>query len=218
MFGGVPDLAIGAFFNLAVAVAIVRLIYYPTTQDRKYIPSFLAFNTIVYFVLGFLSSVELSVGVGFGLFAIFSVLNYRTDEMPIREMTYLFALIALPVINSFLMTDGNAAEVVLANAFVVALLLVLERGWGFHYQASKKVTYDTINLITPANREQLVADLRRRTGLPVNRVEVGRINFLRDTAQVRIFYDEPAARESGWLDGNGASDRVLSRLADDEDL
>lgn len=185
------NLLLGAGFNLLVALAIVRFIYYPGTQNKSYVFTFLAFNTVIYFVLGLLTSVTLSVGVGFGLFAIFSVLRYRTDEIPIREMTYLFVIIALPVMNSVQMTAGNLAALLVANGFVVALLYVLEKEWGFHFEASKKIIYERIELITPANTEALLADLRQRTGLPVKRVTVGRIDFSRDTAEIMIHYDEP---------------------------
>ena len=218
MIGTLPDFVLGALFNLAVAVGIVRLIYYPVTQDRKYIPSFLAFNTIIFFVLAFLSSLELSVGVGFGLFAIFSVLNYRTEPMPIREMTYLFTLIALPVINSFVIRQGVVEQVLVANAVIVALLWALEKGWGFSYLASKRVTYDTIGLITPANYDLLLADLRKRTGLPIRRVEVGRIDFLRDTARLRIYYDDAGLGRGGWHSVSGSDDQLPSRSADEENL
>jgi hypothetical protein len=146
------------------------------------------------------------------------VLNYRTDEMPIREMTYLFTLIALPVINSFLTDQGMTEQVVLANVLTVAVLYALEKGWGFHYEASKKVTYDTIHLITPANRDLLIDDLRTRTGLPIKRVEVGKINFLRDTAQVRVYYDDPNSGETGWREQPNSTDRVLARLSEEEDI
>jgi hypothetical protein len=195
MFGELPDFLLGASFNLLVALAIVRGIYYPVTRDRKYVPSFLAFNTMIFFVLSLLSSVELSVGVGFGLFAIFSVLNYRTDEMPIREMTYLFVLIALPVMNSFMMTPANIVPAIVANGVVILLLYALEKGWGFHFETSNRITYDTLDLIAPEKRELLLADLRQRTGLPVRRVEIGRIDFLRDAAEITISYDEPRSRQ-----------------------
>lgn len=182
---------LGAGFNLLIAILIVRLIYYPSSPNKNYVFTFLAFNTIIYFVLGLFTSVELSVGVGFGLFAIFSVLRYRTDEMPIREMTYLFVLIALPVMNSLLLTNGDYARLMLANGILLAVLYVLEREWGFHYETSKKILYEKIDLITPANRGEMLADLRGRTGLPIKRVEISRVDFLRDTAEVKIFYDEP---------------------------
>ncbi len=119
------------------------------------------------------------------------MLRYRTDEIPIREMTYLFVIIALPVMNSVLMAAGSFAELLAANGFVVALLLVLEKGWGFHYEASKKITYERIELITPANGEALLSYLRQRTGLPIKRVAVGRIDFSRDVAEIVVYYDEP---------------------------
>jgi multisubunit Na+/H+ antiporter MnhE subunit len=188
------NFVLGAGFNLAVALLIVRFIYYPVTQEKKYVFTFLAFNTIIYFVLGLLSSSNLSVGVGFGLFAIFSVLRYRTDEMPIREMTYLFIIIALPVMNSILISNGSLAHLLAANGVMVILLYLLEKGFGFHFEQSKKITYEKIELITPANQAQLLADLRQRTGLPVKRAEVGRIDFLRDTAEIKIYFDEPASQ------------------------
>ncbi len=188
------NLALGAGLNLAVALVIVRFIYYPRTQDKNFVFSFLAFNTVIYFVLGLLTSVELSIGVGFGLFAIFSVLRYRTDETPIREMTYLFVLIALPVMNSVLMPTGAFDKLLLANGAVVVVLFVLEREWGFHFEARKQIIYERIDLITPANYERFLADLRERTGLPVRRADIGRIDFLRDTAEVTIYYPQPEAR------------------------
>ena len=94
-------------FNFLVVITIVRGIYYPKTKDKEYIFTFLAFNTVIFFVLRLLSSINLSVGLGFGLFAIFSVLRYRTDPIPIREMTYLFVIIALPVMNSILTSENG---------------------------------------------------------------------------------------------------------------
>jgi hypothetical protein len=185
----------GAALNLLVVVLIVRFVYYPVTQDKTYVFTFLAFNTVIYFVMGLLTSAELSVGVGFGLFAIFSVLRYRTDEMPIREMTYLFIVIALPVMNSVMMSDANITRLLIANGTVVALLYALEKEWGFHFAGSKVVTYDRVELVTPDNRERLIEDLRQRTGLPVDRVEIRKINFLNDTADLTVYYDRPRARK-----------------------
>ncbi len=187
----ISDFILNFGFNFLVAFVIVRFIYYPLKHNKNYVFTFLAFNTVIYFVLSLLTSVDLSIGVGFGLFAIFSVLRYRTDPMPTREMTYLFVIIALPVMNSVLLTGGNYTELAIANALVVAVLFVLERGWGFHYDTSKRITYERIDLIRPEKREQLLADLQQRTGLTITRIEVGRINFLRDTAELKIYYIEP---------------------------
>lgn len=185
------NLVLGAALNLLVALLIVRCIYYPRTQNKSYVFTFLAFNTVIFFVLSMLTSASLTLGVGFGLFAIFSVLRYRTDEIPIREMTYLFVIIALPVMNSLLISNGELGELLAANGFVVGVIFVLEKGWGFHFEASKKITYERIDLIRPEHRETMLADLRQRTGLPVKDVTVGRIDFSRDTAEIVIHFEEP---------------------------
>lgn len=180
---------LGAGFNLLVTLLIVRGVYYPVTQDKNFVFTFIGFNMIIYFVLGFLTSVEVGVGVGFGLFAIFSLLRYRTDEIPIREMTYLFILIALGVMNS-LMHSGSLLQIGIANVVILVILFVLEKGWGFQFEANKRVAYDKIELIAPARSEELLADLRERTGIAVKRVEIGRIDLLHDMADLKIFYDE----------------------------
>ena len=182
---------LGAVLNFVVALFIVRFIYYPMTQDKTYVFTFMAFNTVIYFVLGLLTSATLSVGVGFGLFAIFSVLRYRTDEMPIREMTYLFILIALPVMNSVMVSDSALPYLLVSNVAIMTVLFVLEKEWGFHFERSKRIVYDRIDLITPENSERLLANLHERTGLAVKRVETRRIDFLHDSAEMVIYYDEP---------------------------
>lgn len=185
------SLLAGFAVNLLVALVIVRFIYYPANHNKDYVFTYVAFNTIIYFVMAFMTSAELSLGVGFGLFAIFSVLRYRTSTMSIREMTYLFVVTALPVINAMLMKGDNFLMLAAVDVIVAAMLWVLEREWGFHYESQQAVRYDRIDLIMPDRRDQLLADLRQRTGLPIKRVEVGRINFLDDTAALRVFYDEP---------------------------
>ncbi len=188
-----PELALymgGAALNLLIALFIARFIYYPATQERQYVLTFVTFSTITYFVLGLLTSVDLSIGVGFGLFAIFSVLRYRADEMPAREMTYLFVFIALPIMNSVLVPDRQFMQLALSNVLVIAVLFFLERGWGFGSEQSKRVIYDRIELVQPARREELLADLRQRTGLNVPAVDVRRIELVRDTAELQVTYSE----------------------------
>lgn len=188
---------ISFLFNLSIVLVVVRLIYYPKTQNKRYVFTFLAFNTIIYFVLSFLTSIEISVGVGFGMFAIFSILRYRTDPIPIREMTYLFVITALPVMNSAGLQSEIWLELVIANLSVLIILFILEREWGFHYEASKKILYEKIELIKPQNRHELISDLEERTGLSIKRVVIGKVNFLRDTAEIKIYYDDPEHEE--WL-------------------
>lgn len=203
------NLLIGFVFNLAVALLIVRFIYYPAKQNKSYVFTFIAFNTTIYFIMSVLTSIELSVGVGFGLFGLFSLLRYRTDPMPPREMTYLFVVIALPILNSVLIGDADWAYLAVANTAVISVLSFLEQGWGFHYEASRQLTYERIELIKPENYHLLLADLRERTGLPVKRCEVGDINFLRDTAQIKIYYDQPDPQTDsvGMLEAFAANGR-----------
>ena len=176
-------------FNLWVAIILIRFIYYPTTQNKRYVLTFLAFNTVIYFVLHFLTSVEIGLGVGFGLFAIFTILRYRTDPLPVREMTYLFIIAALPVMNASSANGTNWPALVAANLIILLLMFVLEKGWGFKYEISKRVIYEKIELIQPERRGELMADLERRTGLKIKRISIGKINFLKDTAELSVFYD-----------------------------
>jgi hypothetical protein len=143
------------------------------------------------------TDIEMGIGVGFGLFAIFTILRYRTDPIPIREMTYLFVIAALPVMNSAGVSGGIWLELAFANLAVLAILYVLERGWGFHYESYKQITYEKIELIKPENQQLLLADLQERTGLTIKRFAIGKVNFLRDTAEIKIYYDDP--EQQSWL-------------------
>jgi len=182
-------------FNFLVALLLVRFIYYPYTRNKSYVFTFLAFNTVIYFVLIFMSSIEIGVGTGFGLFAIFTILRYRTDPIPIREMTYLFIIAALPIMNSAGLTGEAGLQLIAANLSILAIMLVLEREWGFHYEASKRIVYEKIELIQPNRQAELLADLQARTGLKVKRIVIGKIDFLRDTASLKVYYDD-TIRES----------------------
>jgi hypothetical protein len=197
--------------NLAVVAAIVRFIYYPQQREKNYVFTFIAFNTIIFFVVGLLRSSELSIGVGFGLFAIFSILRYRTDTIPIREMTYLFTLTALAVLNSMLLAGQSYAEFALVNAGTIVVLFVLERGWGFHYEVRKTVVYERMEMIRPENWSLLIADLEERTGIPIKRIEIGRLNFLRDSAEITLYYDSRALASNRV----GVSREVVTALDDD---
>jgi hypothetical protein len=184
-------------FNFLIAFLIVRFIYYPSTHNKRYVFTFLAFNTVIYFVLSFLTSAEIGVGVGFGLFAIFSILRYRTDSIPIREMTYLFVIVALPVMNSAGAASAIWPQLIAANLTIMAIMLVLEKEWGFHYEASKRIVYEKIELIRPERRPELLADLEARTGLQIKRIAIGKVDFLRDTAELKVYYDD--LNQEDWL-------------------
>ena len=182
-------LLLGFALNLGVALVIIRGIYYPVKRDKEYILAFFALNTSVFLISSLMNGVDLSVGFGFSLFAIFSVLRYRTDPIPVREMTYLFTLMALPVVDTVLLSQGSYAALLVANATIILILYAVEKEWGCQYHKKKSITYEKIDLIKPEKREQLLADLRERTGLRVTDCEVKRIDFLHDVAELRIHYD-----------------------------
>jgi len=184
-------------FNFLIALLVVRFIYYPSTHNKPYVFTFLGFNTVIYFVLSFMANIAVSVGVGFGLFAIFSILRYRTDPIPIREMTYLFIISALPLMNTAAVTGTVWPQLIAANLVIVVIMLVLERGWGFHYESSKQIVYEKIELIRPDCRAELLADLEKRTGLKIKRIAIGKVDFLHDVANLKIYYDDPTQGE--WL-------------------
>ncbi len=199
-------------FNLLVVLIIVRFIYYPSTHNKSYVFTFIAFNTIIFFVLSFLSSIEIGVGVGFGLFAIFSILRYRTDPLPIREMTYLFIIAALPVMNSAAVSGIIWPQLLAANTAILSIMYVLEKEWGFKYEASKDIVYEKIELIRPDRRAELLADLEERTGLKIKRIIIGKVDFLRDIVNIKIFYKDQA--DDGWT---GSIAPVTLSLNQDDD-
>ena len=191
------DFALGFAFNFLVAFVLVRFIYYPTSQNKRYVFTFLAFNTVVFFVLCFMSAIQIGVGVGFGLFAIFHILRYRTDPVPIREMTYLFIIAALPLVNSTVVNGDYWPQVIAANLVTLLIIWVLEKEWGFHYEASKRIEYEKIALVRPEHRAELIADLQNRTGLKIKRIAIGKLDFLHDTVDLKIFYDD--LNQEGWV-------------------
>lgn len=197
------ELLIGFAANFLIALFIVRFIYYPVKQSKNYVFTFIAFNTVIFFVMSLLSSIELSVGAGFGLFAIFSVLRYRTNPMPARDMTYLFVLIGLPVINAGFLVGAGWNALVIANMAIISVLYLLEKGWGFHYEQSRRITYENVELVKRENYGLLLADLRQRTGLPIKRVEIGHIDYLKDATEIKIFYDDLG--DDGWNDEDSLS-------------
>jgi hypothetical protein len=135
--------------------------------------------------------------------------RYRTDPIPVREMTYLFVLMALPVIDAVLLSQSAYLALLIANGVTVLALYIGESEWGCRYVQRKSVTYEKIDLIKPENYDRLLADLRERTGLAVTRCEVGRIDFLRDVAELKIYYQQDPARLPRRL---SLTERVRSRF------
>ncbi len=181
--------------DLVVACLIVLGIYYPSEKDKKYVLTFFAFNISIFLIATLFSQVDISISFGFGLFAIFSILRYRSDPLPVREMTYLFILMALPVVNVVLLNEGRYLETAISNGAILAVFFVVDRALGFRYEAHKMVTYEKIDLIKPENYAALLQDLQERTGLLINRCEVGKVDFLHDVAEVKIYYQEQSLQQ-----------------------
>ena len=137
-----------------------------------------------------LDNVKLELGFALGLFAIFGIIRYRTDPIPIKEMTYLFLVIGVSVLNFLANKKISHAELLLGNFLIIAITYGLEKIWLLKHETRKNITYEKIELIVPERREELIADLSKRTGLDIIRIEIRRIDFLKDTANIRIFYYE----------------------------
>ena len=183
-------LLIKGSFNLGIVILIVRYIYYPVTKNKDYLFTYLLISLTVFLLCILLDSVKLQLGFALGLFAIFGIIRYRTDPIPIKEMTYLFLVIGISVVNALANKKISYAELIFANLLIVFVTYGMERIWLLRHESRKNIIYEKIELIKPERREELIADLRERTGIDIIRIEVRRIDFLRDVANVRIFYYE----------------------------
>ena len=173
--------------NILVTTAIVWGFYYPKSHRRDFSVTFMLFSTAVFMLLFFMKSVGIDVSIGLGLFMIFGIMRYRTEMVPIREMTYLFLSIAVAVINgSNLMV--SYAELALANTIILIVLALLEYVVMRNPEASKLICYERIELIRPEHRAELIADLETRLGHKILRVEIGNIDLLRDVAFIKVYY------------------------------
>jgi len=174
--------------NLVFLTIIIRFLYYPKTKRKDYLFTYYLIGTITFFLCFGLKKLDIDTGMGLGLFAIFGIIRYRTDAIEIKEMTYLFLIIGISVVNALASNQMSISEVAVINLTVIALTFVLENLWLMKHEIRKTINYERIDLITPEKHKEMKADLEKRTGLVINRVEVGKIDFLNDTAQVRIFY------------------------------
>src|SRR3989338_9004959 len=174
--------------NLVVLTLMIRFLYYQKAKRKDYLFTYYLIGIITFFLCFGLKKLDIDTGMGLGLFAIFSIIRYRTDAIEIKEMTYLFVIIGVSVVNSLASNKISMAEMGLINVSVIALTYGLEYLWLVKHETRKTVIYERIDLIRPEHYEQMLEDLKSRTGIAINRFEIGRIDFLNDTAQVRIYY------------------------------
>ncbi len=174
------------FFFLTV---IVRYVYYKKTPRKNYLFTFYMISIISFFICFALKKFEMGVGMGLGLFAIFGIIRYRTNPMRIREMTYLFLVIGLAVVNA-LSGKLSYVELLFINGVVWVSVYLMENWLLQSNEEDKTIVYEKIENIKPSRYEELLADLEDRTGLKINRAVVGKVDFLKDTAEIKIYYDE----------------------------
>ena len=200
-WGALTELLIRFVLNTAVIALIVRVFYYPKSKRRDYFFTFILISISVFLLIFLMGGVKLKIGFALGLFAIFGIIRYRTESVPIREMTYLFLIIAVSAING-LATSISYVELLATNLLFIISIWALESNRWVRHVASKLVLYDNIRLITPEHEEELIEDLKKRTGLNILRVEVGAIDFSKDTAMVKVYY-EPLSNEINSVDNVG---------------
>ncbi len=197
--------------NITVIMILVRWLYYSTTRRKDYLFTYILISTIVFFLCYLLENVSLQLGFALGLFAIFGILRYRTDTIPIKEMTYLFIVIGISVINSLTDFRNNTLAVAFANVAIIFITWGLEKLWLLRHESSKVIIYEKIDLIKPEQYKELTEDLVQRTGIRnINRIETGKIDFLKDTCELTIFY---------YTSGNEAiaGNRTLTTNNDDDE-
>lgn len=185
--GMIFNLLLRFAFNLLVGWIIIRCFYFLKSRRRDYFVTFMLFSSAMFLMIFLMENIKLQIGFTLGLFAIFGMIRYRTETVPIREMTYLFVIIAMSVING-LALNISYAEILLANMLIIGLIWVIESGRFLKHASTKLVVYDRIELIVPERREEMLEDLRKRTGVPIERVEIGHIDFLKDIAFVKLYY------------------------------
>ncbi len=187
-FGDLSQFAIRFIFNLLVIIIIVRYIYYRSSRRKDYLFTYLLISMTVFMITTALESVTIQLGFALGLFAVFGIIRYRTDPVPIREMTYLFVVIGVSIINALIGGKAGFWEIFILNVMMVLVCWGGEYYWTYKHISSKRIIYDKIELIKPENQQKFIEDLEDRTGLTISRVEVGKVDFLKDIAEITIYY------------------------------
>ncbi len=208
---GVIELLIKFIFNMLVIGIIVRFLYYPLTRRRDYLFTYLVISAIIFMICFLLSNVKLQMGFALGLLAIFRIIRYRTSAIPIKEISYLLIVIGVSVINALANKKISYAELFITNFLIIAIVFCLEKIWLSPHEFCKLITYEKIELINAGKYDELLSDLQERTGLKINRIEIGEINFLRDSAIISVYYFSAENRV------NLTEERALLRASYDDD-
>lgn len=191
---------INMLINLVAMALLIMLVYYPGNRKPDQVFTFIMFNIIIFMITYVLNQVKFSLGAAFGLFAVFTMLRYRTRTITMKDMTYLFIFIALGLINA---VQLRYDVMVVINAFVILITWIMDSNLIFKQESSKTIQYDDIEMIKPENHEALIQDLRKWTGLHITRFEIRQVNFLRDTVRLTVYFREwPGGIYSRMVNGN----------------
>jgi hypothetical protein len=182
------EMTLKFILNIVVVVFVSRFLYYPITRRKDFLFTFVLISVLVFMLCFLLANVKLQIGFAFGLFATFGILRYRTNAIPFKEMTYLFVMIGVSVINALAGKKISWAELLFTNLVIVFIIYGLEKIWLLRQELVKTVVYEKIDMIVPEKRAELLKDLEVRTGLKISRIEIGRVNFLRDTVRILVYY------------------------------
>lgn len=174
--------------NIVSVLILIRFVYYTMNRNREYFFTFTIFNLLIFLIASILNKVDMSMGAAFGLFAVFSMLRYRTEGLSMKDMTYLFLVIGMGLITA--VTKGEWWEVLVLNSVLILITYLLESNVFLRKELSQQIQYEHIELIKPERREEMLEDIQERTGLKVHRVVISNINFLKDTALLTVYYYE----------------------------
>jgi hypothetical protein len=174
--------------DIIAMLVLVRLIYFRIYKKKDYLFTFFLFNIIIFIITYLLNKVDMSLGAAFGLFAVFSMLRYRTEGITTKDMTYLFIVIAIGLISA--VSKATYFELGVINAILIGFTYALDGNWLVRNEMVKNVLYENIEMIKPENSKALLDDLRNRTGLNIHRFSITRVDFLKDTAMIKIYYYE----------------------------
>lgn len=190
------DFAIRSVIDFISVLILVALIYYPKHKNKDFIFTFILFNVVNFMICCLLGAAKIKIGFAFGLFAMFSIIRYRTIAISIKDMGYFFVCVALGMLNSLASVDDGFTILILCNLVVLILTFILERLDFLKNENAKEIVYDKVELIRPEYREQLLMDLNERTGLNIHRIEIVSLDYLKDTALLKAFY---YAKESEYV-------------------
>ena len=192
----VKELLIAFFINLIAIMVIVRGLYYPKCKRGEFFFTYILIAMSTFMLIYVLGDVKLKAGIALGLFAIFSIIRYRTEQVAIREMTYLFIIIAVSAINGLTVSELSYGEVLIINTLFILSIWICESKLLISHYSYKVIKYDNVKLITPDKKDELIADLEKRTGLKIEKVEVGAIDFLKDAAIIKMYYKSNSSNNS----------------------